>query len=154
MKIIGEKSMAAYVKVALDIIFVGGVGILLSLPISVKWYLTHIYGSNSQGDYYFLIGLLVVSGILALGILREIRKIFDTLKGKDPFVIGNVKCLKRMGIFSFVISFCYAFKVIFLNSFFTIVIVMIFVIAGFFSIILAEVFQQAVEVKNEHDYTI
>lgn len=154
MKIIGEKSLAAYVKIALDIIFVAGIGILFSLPVSVKWYLTHIYGSNKQQDYYFLIGLLIISGILALGILREIRKIFDTLKGKDPFVIENVNCLKRMGIFSFIISFCYVFKVIFLNSFFTIIIVMIFVIAGFFSIILAEVFKQAVEVKNEHDYTI
>ena len=154
MKIIGEKSMATYVKMALDIIFIGGIGILFSLPVSVKWYLTRIYGSNTDGDYYFLIGLLIVTGILALGILREIRKIFDTLKGKDPFVIENVKCLRRMGIFSFLISFFYLFKVIFLNSSFTIIIVMIFVIAGFFSIILAEVFKQAVEVKNENDYTI
>lgn len=154
MKIIGEKSIASYLKIALDFIFVAGIGILFSLPISVRWYLHYIYGSKREDDYYFLVVLLAVTGILALGILREIRKIFNTLNGRDPFVMDNVKCLKRIGLFSFIISFFYMLKVIFLNSFFTIIIVMIFIIAGFFSVILAEVFKQAVEVKEEHDYTI
>ncbi|AOT69390.1 DUF2975 domain-containing protein [Geosporobacter ferrireducens] len=154
MKIIGEKSLASAVKILLDLIFLSGIGILLSLPVSVRWYLAHVHGSRDERMYYFLLGLLAITGILALGIVREIRRIFNTLNGKDPFIIENVKSLKHMGIFSFAIAFCYGTKIFFLNSFFTIIILMIFVIAGFFSIILAEVFRKAVEVKVENDYTI
>lgn len=154
MKIIGEKSLASVVKILLDLIFLSGIGVLLSLPISVRWYLAYVHGNRNEKIYYFLLILLAVTGILALGIVREIRKIFNTLNGKDPFIIENVKSLKYMGIFSFLIAFCYVTKILFLNSFFTIIIFMIFVIAGFFSIILAEVFRQAVEVKMENDYTI
>ena len=154
MKIIGEKSLATFVKFLLDLIFMSGVVVLLSLPISIRWYLVYTYGSSKQSVYYFLLGLLVVTGIMALGIVREIRKIFISLNGKDPFIIENVNSLNRMGIFSFLIAFLYGIKIIFLNSFFTVVILMVFVIAGFFSIILAEVFRQAVIAKIENDYTI
>ncbi|WP_069999604.1 DUF2975 domain-containing protein [Cellulosilyticum sp. I15G10I2] len=154
MRIIGKKSLASFVKILLDLIFVGGIGILLSLPVSVRWYLGYTYSSTYDNSYYFLVGLLAVTGVLALGIVREIRNIFKTLDGKDPFIMSNVKSLNRMGIFSFIIAFLYGTKIYYLNSFFTIVILMIFVIAGFFSIILAEVFRQAVEVKMENDYTI
>ncbi len=154
MKVIGEKSIASFVKILLDIIFISGIGVLISLPVSVKWYLMRIYGMREQNNYYYLVALLAVTGFFALGILREIRKIFMTLNGRDPFVVQNVKSLNRMGIFSFVIAFFYVMKIFILNSFFTIVICMVFVIAGLFSIILAEVFRQAVEVKMENDYTI
>lgn len=154
MKIIGEKSLASFVKILLDLIFIGGIGILCSLPVSVRWYLGYTYGSSNERVYYFLVGLLAVTGVFALGIVREIRKIFKSLDGKDPFIMENVKSLNRMGLFSFGTAFLYAVKICLLNSFFTIVILMIFIIAGFFSIILAEVFRQAVEVKMENDYTI
>ena len=154
MKIIGEKSLASFVKFLLDMIFIAGIGILFSLPVSVRWYMGYIYGRTGGGDYYFLLVLLISTGALALGIVREIRCIFKTLNGRDPFIMENVKSLKRMGIFSFIIALLYGSKIYFLNSFFTIVIIMIFIIAGFFSIILAEVFKQAVEAKMENDYTI
>ncbi|MGF7060439.1 DUF2975 domain-containing protein [Brassicibacter mesophilus] len=154
MKILGEKSLSAIVKRLLDLIFIGGIMITLSLPISLKWYLNHTYEGSNVKIYYFLIILLSVTGILALIIVNEIRKIFNTLKRKDPFVLGNVKSLKRMGIAAFLISFAYIFKIIFYNSFMTVIVLMVFVIAGFFSIILAEVFRQAVIFKEENDLTI
>lgn len=154
MKILGEKSLSAIVKRLLDLIFIGGIMITLSLPISLKWYLNYTYEGSNVKIYYFLIALLSVTGVLALIIVNEIRKIFNTLKRKDPFVLGNVKSLKRMGIASFLISFAYIFKIIFYNSFMTVIVLMVFVIAGFFSIILAEVFRQAVIFKEENDLTI
>lgn len=154
MQIIGEKSLSSFVKYLLDLIFIGGIGIFIGLPKLLKWYLGFTYTIIDSNMYYFFLGLLVVTGILALIIVNEIRKIFKTLKRKNPFMIDNVKCLQRMGLASFLISFCYVFKIIFYNSFMTIIIVMVFIIAGFFSIILAEVFRQAVEAKEENDFTI
>ncbi|MDF2546017.1 MAG: hypothetical protein K0R93_915 [Anaerosolibacter sp.] len=154
MHIMGEKSLSAFVKQMLDLIFIGGIGICLSLPKTVNWYLSYIQATVSINIYYFLLGLLAITGIFALIIVYEIRKIFAALTRKDPFMMDNVRSLKRMGIASFLIAFCYIFKVIFFNSFMTIILIMVFTIAGFFSIILAEVFHQAVIVKEENDFTI
>ncbi len=154
MNILGEKSLSSLVKCILDLIFIGGIMILLSLPISLKWYLGYSYLGFNMDIYYFLLVLLVITGILALVIVYEIRKIFYTLKRKNPFVLENVKSLKHMGIASFLISFAYIFKIIFYNSFMTVIVLMVFVIAGFFSIILAEVFRQAVVYKEENDFTV
>jgi len=154
MKIIGKKSLSTLVKYLLDMIFIGGIGIFLSLPISLKWYLLATYGVTSSISYYFLLCLLYVTGLFALLIVNEIRKIFKTLHKNTPFILENVKSLSNMGIYAFIISFCYVFKIFFFNSIATIIIIMTFVIAGFFSIILSEVFNQAVEAKQENDYTI
>lgn len=154
MKIVGEKSLATLVKYLLNIIFIGGIGIFISLPWSLKWYLIITHGVDSFKAYSFLLILLYATGVLAIAIVYEIINIFNSLDGKDPFIISNVKSLSRMGIYSFLIALFYVSKIFFFNSVATIVIIMVFIIAGFFSIILAEVFRQAVEVKQENDYTI
>lgn len=81
-------------------------------------------------------------------------KIFKTLNGENPFVLENVKNLNIMGVFSFLIALFYGFKMFVFNSFLTIIVVIVFTIAGFFSIILGEVFKEAVEAKKENDFTI
>ncbi len=154
MMILGEKGLSAYVKCLLDLIFFGGIGICISLPISIKWYLGFTYPYATEGAYYFLLALLYITGVLALLIVYELRKIFKTLNRKNPFMMDNVQSLNRMGIASFLIAACYIFKIFFLNSFFTIIIIMIFIIAGLFCIILAEIFRQATLFKEENDFTI
>lgn len=154
MRIIGEKSLSSFVKILLDLILVGGIGIFLTLPVSLKWYYAITFENISADIYWFLLGLLYVTGVFALLLVYEIRRIFKSLNGHEPFIMDNVKSLNSMGIYSFIISFCYIFKIFFFNSVATIIIVMIFVIAGFFSIILAEVFRQAVEAKQENDLTV
>ncbi|MCO7124740.1 DUF2975 domain-containing protein [Sporolactobacillus shoreicorticis] len=153
MVILDEKGLSGYVKRLLDLIFIGGIAILLSLPWSVSWYMDQLsYGTNR--NYWFLLIFLYVTGIFALQIVYEVRRIFKTLNRHNPFMMDNVISLKRIAIDSFIISFCYMVKVVCFNSFFTIIIAMIFIIAGFFSIILAEVFRQAVVVKEENDLTV
>ena len=154
MKIIGEKSLASFVKLLLDMIFIGGMIILITLPKGLEWYLGRMYYEIGHRTAMFLLGLLYITGALALLIVNEIRKIFSTLKRRNPFMMDNVKSLKYMGIYSFLIAFFYVFKMFFLNSFLTVIIVMIFIIAGFFSIVLGEVFSQAVRAKEENDFTI
>ncbi|SFG45090.1 DUF2975 domain-containing protein [Sporolactobacillus nakayamae] len=153
MVILDEKGLSGYVKRMLDLIFLGGIGILLSLPWSVNWYMDQLSYETNR-NYWFLLIFLYVTGVFALQIVYEVRRIFKTLNRHNPFMMDNVHSLKRIAIASFIISFCYAVKVVCFNSFFTIIIAMIFIIAGFFSIILAEVFKQAVVVKEENDLTV
>ena len=153
MIILDQKGFSGIVKHILDLIFIGGIGILLSLPIALKWYLGLMYTRTSE-NYYFLLGFLFVTGIFALTVVNEIRKLLKNLNRKNPFIIDNVKSLNRIAISCLLIAACYVIKIIFYNSFLTIIVTMVFIITGFFSIILAEVFRQAVVVKQENDLTI
>ena len=69
-------------------------------------------------------------------------------------MLDNVKSLKRIAVSSFIIAAAYIIKIFTFHSFLTVILAMVFVIAGFFSIILAEVFRQAVAVKEENELTI
>lgn len=153
MIILDQKGFSGIVKHILDLIFIGGIGILLSLPIALKWYLGLLYTRTSE-NYYFLFVFLLVTGIFALAVVNEIRKLLKNLNKKNPFIIDNVKSLNRIAISCLLIAACYVIKIIFYNSFLTIIVTMVFIITGFFSIILAEVFRQAVVVKQENDLTI
>lgn len=162
MLILDEKGLSGIVKRFLDLVFIGGIAIIITLPISLKWYLNLLLTGIGEGyfmtgrseRYNFLLVFLFITGFLALIIVNEIRRIFKTLNRKNPFLMDNALSLKRIAICSFLISLAYVVKIIFYNSFLTVILAMVFVIAGFFSIILAEVFRQAAEVKQENDLTI
>ncbi len=153
MIILDQRGFSGLVKHILDLIFVGGIGILLSLPVALKWYLGLMYTRTSE-NYNFLLGFLFITGILALTVVNEIRNLLKNINKRNPFIRANVKSLNRIAISCLIIAACYVIKILFYNSFLTIIITMVFIITGFFSIILAEVFQQAVIVKEENDLTI
>jgi len=153
MHILDDKGLSGIVKRFLDIVFIGGIGIFITLPYITKWYLGKLYEGTSE-KYWFLLPFLYITGFLALMILSELRRIFSTLNKRNPFTMSNVKSLKRMATASFAISAAYIVKIFLFNSFLTIILAMVFIIAGLFCIILAEVFRQAVIVKEENDLTI
>lgn len=152
MAILDRKGLSGIVKLFLDMVFVGGILILLSLPITLKWaFRTYIFHGE---DFTFAMILLYITGIMCLFILLEMKRIFKALNQRNPFIMGNVKSLRIISIMCYAISACYIAKIILYNSFLTIIITMIFIIAGLFCTILSEVFRQAVIVKEENDLTI
>lgn len=153
MVILDQKGFSGIVKHILDLIFLGGIGIFLSLPFALKWYLGLMYTRTSE-NYNFLLVFLFITGIFALLVVNEIRKLLKNLNKRNPFIISNVQSLNRIAVSCLIIAACYVVKIIFYNSFLTIIVTMVFIITGFFSIILAEVFRQAVLVKEENDLTI
>ncbi|MDP4179262.1 MAG: DUF2975 domain-containing protein [Bacillota bacterium] len=153
MTIIGKKSLASYLKIFLDLVFFGGLIIFIGLPFFLKWYV-NILKSSYHENYYFLIVFLYFTGFFALYLFHEVRKVFKTLNRKNPFMMDNVISLKRISICCFIISFAYIIKIFFYNSILTMIITMIFIIGGLFIIVMAEVFKQAVEYKEENDLTI
>lgn len=153
MIILSKKGLSGLVKRILDFVFLGGLGILITLPYVLKWYMNTLYLISSE-NYYFLLGFLYITGIVCLGLVNEIRKIFKTLNRRNPFMMDNVRSLNRIGGSCFIIATAYLFKIFFYNSILTAIITMVFIIAGLFAVVLAEVFRQAIEVKKENDLTI
>jgi hypothetical protein len=153
MRVSFHEGLTWGVKMLLDVIWVGGLLIYVTLPAGLRWYLELMF-SRPQVVYRTYLIFLYASGIFALLIVWEMRRIFARLRQRQPFVRANVDSLIRVGLASLAIGLLYFIKLFFLNTILTIVAVMIFLIAGLFALVLAGVFQQAIEVKEELDLTI
>jgi hypothetical protein len=98
--------------------------------------------------------IFMIAGVFALIILWNLRKIFQTVISEDPFVRENVVALKRMGICAFIIALIMLIRLFFVITPAALVIILVFLVAGLFSLVLSQVFDQAVTYKQENDLTI
>ncbi len=147
-----DSGITKFTKLLLDIMFFGGILVTLTLPISFKFY--GRYNEFFEIYYMQLVVLFFISGVFAVLILRELRCIFTTVLNDDCFVDENIKSLNRMGLYSFAIAVVALCR---LPLYFTpavFIIVIVFLVAGLFSRVLAIVFAKAVEYKRENDFTI
>ena len=101
-----------------------------------------------------MMALLFLSGVFAVLIILELRNMFSTVLKEDCFVEENVKSLRRMGTYSFCIAVLSIVRLFLMLTMAMLVIILVFVIAGLFSKVLAGVFDQAVSYKLENDLTI
>jgi len=153
MPVLGEKGLIRIAKYLLDLVFLGGLLIFVGLPMVLGWYIDILKRTGNE-NYWFLLGFLYITGLVCLIMVNEMRKIFKNLNRNNPFIIENVKGLNRIAVGSFLLAASYIVKIFCYNSFLTIIISMIFIILGLFMYILAQVFYQAVMVKEENDLTI
>ena len=145
-------SITGATKILLDIMFYVGIVVTLTLPVSFYFY--GKYNEFFKTYYIQMVVIFMIAGVFAVLILYELRRIFKTVLNDDCFVKSNVRSLNRMGIYSFAIMLVMLCR---LPMFFTpavFVIVVVFLIAGLFSRVLAIVFDRAVEYKQENDFTI
>lgn len=155
MKYSGKKSLSAFLKIFIILLMAVAAVVIIGLPIFFKMYLEWlgIFTTNVIG-YNYLLAVLYITGVASFFLLNELRKIFNTLENCDPFIINNVKSLKKICYLCFLIGIVYTTKIFVLNSFMTLIIVFIFIICGFFALILSDVFNQAVKYKDDNDLTI
>lgn len=164
MKYYGEKSMSSILKRILDVVLI--IGVIATLMIFKNTFFGNI--SDISMGKKFLIGSLLIIGISCVFlIVIHLRKVLASLVNSNPFVVENVKILKRVSIECFTIALCYIIN-FFVNSNFkdfefiyvdakgvhTDMEFIIFIFAGCFIFILSKVFQQAVNYKEENDFTI
>lgn len=140
-------------NILLNIMFIGGIVTVLTLPGILKLGGTYRGGSFSE-HYLAMVFLFGACGVFALMILWELKKMFRTVINDDCFVRENVTSLNRMGLYSFAIALIMIGKNIFNLTLAGMAMVLVFVIAGLFSRVLAQVFDRAVTYKQENDLTI
>lgn len=149
-----KETVAIFTKYLLDILFFSGIVVTVSLPWLVKWIMQFFQYDKFEEHYAELVIIYFILGILAILILGELRKMFRTVLAEDCFVRDNVVSLQRMGTYSFIIAvICLLRTVLYLTAA-MLVLVLVFVIAGLFSKVLAFVFDKAVDYKLENDLTI
>lgn len=147
-----KDKLIKFTKYLLDFMFYGGMIVTATLPWSIKW-----MGTNSdhfKEHYGELVLIYFVLGIAAIVIIRELRKIFKTVIDKNCFVRDNVTSLDKMCKWSFFIVLMSIVRTIVFMTAAMLVVILVFVIAGLFSKVLSFVFEQAIEYKEENDFTI
>lgn len=145
-------TLILFTKGLLDFMFYIGIIVCLGVPFLFK--LAGRYYSIFDKYYIPFTIIFMVAGVFALAILRELCLVFQTVIKKNPFVRGNVISLKKMGYFAFVIALAMGVKLFFVVTPATLILVLVFIIAGLFSHVLSQVFDQAVTYKLENDLTI
>jgi len=98
--------------------------------------------------------ILMASGFCAVFILFQLKKMFKTLMGKEPFVHQNISCFRKCGVASFIISALFFVRLFIGFTPGSAIIVVIFAMLGLFSLTMKDVFKQAVFYKEENDWTV
>lgn len=147
-----KKTLHRFTKILIDFMFYSGILVCAFVPVII--YKLIPYTLIGEGIRLQLTAVLMLSGIAALYILWTLRCILKTLLNTNPFTLENVDALRKMAVASFVISALYITKFLFWFTLATAIIVIIFAIAGLFSLVLADVFKQAVQYKEENDLTV
>lgn len=145
-------SLTKGTKYLLDFMFYSGILVTISLPFSMKY--IGQYLEDVGQNYISVVVIFAIMGILALLLLNELRKMFRTVLNENCFVLENVASLRRMGDISFFIAAMSVVRCVVYLTVSMLVIILVFLIAGMFSKVLAMVFEEAVRYKEENDLTI
>ncbi len=148
-----KDKLTLFTKYLLDFMFYAGIFVTATLPISIKIYGDN-YNSYFAANYYSLCVIFFLSGIFAVLILHELRKMFRSVLADNCFIHENVSSLEKMSIYSFFIAVITACRLFIYLTPSLLIIILVFVIAGLFSKVLAGVFDKAVSYKEENDLTI
>jgi len=149
-----KETVIVFTKYMLDIMYFAGTVVTVSLPWSVRWVMMFFDFWDFDAHYTEVVVIYFILGILAIMILGELRKMFRTVLKDDCFVRENVVSLQRMGTYSFVIAAICLLRTLLYLTIAMLVLVLVFIIAGLFSKVLAFVFDRAVDYKLENDLTI
>jgi len=136
------------------------IGYIIAIPI--LGYLPFILKNNiSLASSMFII---YPNGILMLGVIYNFIKIFNLLEVNKPFSKEVTKCFKTTSIITLVMSIFWIIDLLFMvivlkNHYINYIIVLIFLAVLFFGVsialyLLKELFNQAIEYKEENDLTI
>ena len=147
-----KDKLTLFTKYLLDFMCYCGIFVIVTLPFSIKFY--GRYNSYFKNNYYSLLVVFFLSGIFAVLIINELRKMFRSVLSDDCFIRENVISLEKMSTYSFFISVIMACRLFIYITPAVLILILVFVIAGLFSKVLAQVFDRAVTYKLENDLTI
>ena len=139
-------------KVLVDIMFYGGILCCIAVPFVIPK-LTEYFGYLQSVVLPFTV-ILVLSGLCAVYILWQLKAMFRTLIGGNPFVARNINCLRKSAVASFLIAIIFIAKISFWFTIASAIIVIIFALLGLFALTLKDLFKQAVVYKEESDWTV
>lgn len=98
-----------FTKHILDVMFVSGIIVILTLPISLR-YLAKFKIEVFMNQYIPMLIIFGISGILGVTIIYELRRMMKTVMEEECFVTANVTNLRHMARLSFGITILWIIK--------------------------------------------
>ncbi len=144
--------LTSFTKILLDFMYYAGIIVTVFVPLIIKEYGN--YNTYFRENFPELSIIFIFSGVFAVLIIHELRKMFKSVLEDDCFIRENVISLNRMGTYSFFIAVITCCRLFLYLTPAVLVVILVFVIAGLFSKVLSRVFDRAVTYKLENDLTI
>lgn len=114
-----------------------------------------VYPSDlPMASYPFYLGFLYVAGLGTAIILIQGHRILRRIERSEPFTAGQGPSFRIMAISFFGLAITFLVKIFTYNTLLTMFCSLLFVILGVVSLILADVFHLAWQVKTENELTI
>jgi len=150
-----ESFASKILRIILYIVFIAGIAITVTMPFMIDTYMRVLYDAYEvrAGYKLFITVFLMGIGILGLFIIFELIVMLRTML-KNPFVKRNVKSLNIIGVTAFITAALFFVKCFLYVTFLTLVFGICLVILGLFAFTLANLFDKAIEYKEENDLTI
>ncbi len=147
-----NQPLILFTKRLLDLLF--GLGILLTSAIPLIFLHVGNYIESFRRYYIAQTALYMFSGIFSLAILWDLHRMLATVLADNAFIDANAASLKRMSKSAFLIALTSLVRIFFSPTPATVVIILVFSIAGLFCLVLCQVFEKAIQYKKENDLTI
>lgn len=157
-------SMSKFLIIVLNVLIVIGVATCISLILSTLAS-SDIGESNRRHIVNCILVFIGTSSLIF--ILYSLRRILKSVIKEGPFNMSIVKNLKNIAISCFIITACYIVNFFYNSQFksFSLIDIgptgvhtdaefLIFFFAGCFVLLLSQIYKQAVEVKEENDFTV
>lgn len=154
LQILGQKGLSYVMEVLCSVFQVMGVILVLSLPWTLNYYLLYKHSYVSSAIFNSMLILLVCSGVCAFCILAQAKKILHNINTKNPFSMDTANRIKYISYWCLPIAFAYLVAIIFIPSAFVLLVGLTFLFLAACIFIIAELFYQAVNYKQENDLTI
>jgi len=110
--------------------------------------------AHPGGNYYYMTAFIILCGILIMGLLFEAYRILSRIIKSMPFCIQNAKSFTNAGLFAFLLTLAFVFKMFFSPSILTLVCAGVFILFGLFMVVLSQLFKLATQIKEENELTI
>ncbi len=148
-----KNSVVHYItKIVVDIMLYVGIACVIAVPFFCEGLLT-AWGYTPISSVLFTL-VLFLSGVCSVYILYILKKMFKTLLGGNPFVEENIKSFRKMAFSCAIITLLYVFKAMWIFTWATVVIALVFLVGTLFCLTLKDLFKQAVYYKEENDWTV
>ncbi|PYG87137.1 hypothetical protein LY28_02271 [Ruminiclostridium sufflavum DSM 19573] len=154
VQVLGLKNLSRIMEVSCTVFQILGTVFVLSLPWTLNFYLLYKNSYVEGRIYYSMIILLFISGICGFIILHHAKKVLHNINIKNPFSLDTANRIKYISYWCLPIAFIYLIAIIFIPSAFIILVGLTFLFLAACIFIIAELFYQAVNYKQENDLTI
>lgn len=122
--------------------------------LSGGYFLDTTVAATIRGDYPLMLRFLAICGIFSLIALIFAFMILTRLSHSEPFHPKNARDLRTMGFTTLGIVAAGIYKLCYEFTLYSILFVGVFLLASIFLFILAQIFDEACQIKSENDLVI